>query len=372
MTNYSDNCFLFLGKTGVGKSLCAKNLTSNKNIIISDGKDSCTGKACGYDAFIPSSLFSKGLKYRVIDTPGLNDSFGRDKIIGEEIKNFLKDEKVKIKGIFIFLNFRDVRFDNAEKDVIKKIYNLVPLDNFWEYVTIIFTNYLAGKFENLEEKRKRTDKSFRNSFKELIDKAFEEETIIKIDVNDLRIKYIDLYDPDKFDPETRENVIRENKVYLDSLKKLFIQLSKNDPLYGKLDKKMEYEKKVISKNPYDNKAKLFSCTIEKFCYYNHEGKLVKQIPRIKDKQYVKEIELNRLKAHSDRAFFTSIGAYIATAACAVGSIVFPPAAPALIAAGTVCYASGVSATAVQIGTTISDAVENHTYNNADDISKYEN
>ena len=34
MTNYSDNCFLFLGKTGVGKSLCTKNLTSNSKIIV--------------------------------------------------------------------------------------------------------------------------------------------------------------------------------------------------------------------------------------------------------------------------------------------------------------------------------------------------
>ena len=31
MTKYTDNCFLFLGKTGVGKSLCAKNLTSDRN-----------------------------------------------------------------------------------------------------------------------------------------------------------------------------------------------------------------------------------------------------------------------------------------------------------------------------------------------------
>ena len=127
---------MFLGKAGVGKSLCTKNLTLNSKIIVSDGKDSCTSVVCGYDAYIPPSLFSKGLSYKVIDTPGLNDSFGRDKSIVDQIKTYLEDKTIKIKGIFIFINFQDVRLDNAEKDIIKKIYNLVPMDNFWNYVTI--------------------------------------------------------------------------------------------------------------------------------------------------------------------------------------------------------------------------------------------
>ena len=154
MKNYSDNCFLFLGKTGVGKSLCAKILTSNKNILVSDEKQSCTSNICGYDAYIPYSLFSNELKYKIIDTPGLYDSFGRDKSFVEQIKTYLEDKTIKVKGIFIFLNFQEDRFDDAEKEIIKKIYNLVPLDNFWKYVTIVFTHYFSSKYENLEEKGK--------------------------------------------------------------------------------------------------------------------------------------------------------------------------------------------------------------------------
>ena len=40
----NDNVFLFLGKTGVGKSLCIKLLSSNSNIKVSNSKESCTKK----------------------------------------------------------------------------------------------------------------------------------------------------------------------------------------------------------------------------------------------------------------------------------------------------------------------------------------
>ena len=70
--------------------------------------------------------------------------------------------------------------------------------------------------------------------------------------------------------------------------------------------------------------------------------------------------------------FTSMGAYVASAGCFIGSCIFPPAAPALLPVGGVLYGVGASANVVQLGTTISDIVENKTYNNTEDISKYNN
>lgn len=51
---------------------------------------------------------------------------------------------------------------------------------------------------------------------------------------------------------------------------------------------------------------------------------------------------------------------------------FSPAAPALLPVGGVLYGVGASASVVQLGTAISDVVENNTYNNTEDISKYNN
>ena len=371
MPKYSDNCFLFLGKTGVGKSLCAKCLTSNKNIVVSDKIDSCTFDVKGYDAYIPSSFLSKEFDYKVIDTPGLCDSMGRDNHIIDKIKTYLENKSIKVKGIFIFLNFRNVRFDKAEKDIIKKIYNLVPMDHFWKYVTIIFTNYYGDKFDNLEEKKRQNSISFRKSFEELINNAYNEEAIIKIETKDLRIEYIDLYDPDKYDdPKIKDNIIKENKIYLDSLKKIFKELSNRQPLYSKIEDKIIENQKVINRLS-SGKANLYNCKIKKFFYYDQEGKIIKEKGKIIEQKYVKDIEFNRLEGHSWRAFVTSMGAYVASAGCFIGSFIFPPAAPALLPMGGVLYGVGASANVVQIGTAISDSVENKTFLNSEDISKYE-
>lgn len=234
--------------------------------------DSCTYDVKGYDAYIPSSFMSKEFYYKVIDTPGLCDSMGRDNNIIDKIKTYLENKSIKVKGIFIFLNFRNVRFDKAEKDIIKKIYNLVPMEHFWKYVTIVFTNYYGDKHFNLEAKRKQNTDSFRKSFEELINNAYAEEAIIKISTKDLRIEYIDLYNPDKFDddPQTKDAVIKENKIYLDSLKKIFKELSNRQPLYSKIEDKILENQKVI-KRLSDGKANLYNCKIKKFFYYDHQG-----------------------------------------------------------------------------------------------------
>ena len=67
-----------------------------------------------------------------------------------------------------------------------------------------------------------------------------------------------------------------------------------------------------------------------------------------------------------------MGAYVASAGCFIGSCIFSPAAPALLPVGGVLYGVGASASVVQLGTAISDVVENNTYNNTEDISKYNN
>ena len=90
-----------------------------------------------------------------------------------------------------------------------------------------------------------------------------------------------------------------------------------------------------------------------------------------EKKYEKDIEINHLRNHIDRAFMTSMIAYVATFAYAIDSCVFSPFAPTLIAPGTVLSASELSATTFHIGASISDLLGHNTYNNSDDLSKYE-
>ena len=338
MSNFNNNCFLFLGKTGVGKSLCTKLLTLNKSIKVSDSKFSVTTKVTDYNAKIPSSLFSKEFNYKIIDTPGLNDSYGKDKENMNNLKSFLTDKSIKVKGVFIFLNFQDVRFDDAEKEIIKKIYKLIPINTFWEYITIVFTHFYGDRRISAEKKKMNTEESLRKSFEDLINDSYKNEAIIPINPKDLRIEYIDVYDPDI--DENPEKTREENNKDLDKIKKIFKELSKKEPLYSEIKEKIIENEKVIEFIP-NSPSNLYICKIKKYLYYNQSGKIIKEKGIILEKKFDKIIEFSEFSS-TFNSLGTTFGSIVLSVGCAVGAACFPASAPALLLARGVFQASGVS------------------------------
>lgn len=100
--SYNVNVLLFLGKSGVEKSLCINNFSNYKNINVSDSKESSTKEINGYNCNFPSSLISSGLHFKLVDTSSLNDSVSERSFIVSNIKKFLINKSLKVKGIFIF------------------------------------------------------------------------------------------------------------------------------------------------------------------------------------------------------------------------------------------------------------------------------
>ena len=129
----SENCFILLGKTGVGKSTFAKILSENPNIKIGKKLDSETKESNSYECIIDD------FKYSLIDTPGYDDSYGNDTKNYANIQNFLTSTNHNIKGIVLIFSFQDSRFGESHRKGLIKLTKLIPLDNFWNYVTIIFT-----------------------------------------------------------------------------------------------------------------------------------------------------------------------------------------------------------------------------------------
>ncbi len=97
---HSDNCFLLLGKTGVGKSTLTKILSENKSVKIGDSLNSETKDSCSYKCKIDNFY------YTLIDTPGYDDSNGDDSKNFENINQFLSSNNYKIKGIVLMLIFK--------------------------------------------------------------------------------------------------------------------------------------------------------------------------------------------------------------------------------------------------------------------------
>ena len=76
-----DNCFLLLGKTGVGKSTLTKILSENPNVVVGHSLNSQTQETKCYNCEIDN------FKYSLIDTPGYDDSETMIKIMGI-LRNF--------------------------------------------------------------------------------------------------------------------------------------------------------------------------------------------------------------------------------------------------------------------------------------------
>ena len=68
----TDNCFLLLGRTGVGKSTLTKILSEDQSIEIGESLKSQIQETNCYNFEIDN------FKYCLIDTPGYDDSNGKD------------------------------------------------------------------------------------------------------------------------------------------------------------------------------------------------------------------------------------------------------------------------------------------------------
>ena len=158
-----DDChFLLLGKTGVGKSTLCKILSENENIIIGNTMAPQTSEVNSYKCQIDNFKFS------IIDTPGYDDNPKKDIENYNYIKELLSSKNYKIKGIFYLFSFQDTKFSDSHREGFQKIINLIPLDNFWDYFTIIFTHTYVDEYDDLEEKKNEKLKSLEEIFVPLI------------------------------------------------------------------------------------------------------------------------------------------------------------------------------------------------------------
>lgn len=176
--------FILLGKTGAGKSSLSNNIAKEQLFKVGDSFSSCTSETSAQticDKKNNCNLF-------IIDTPGFEDSEGRDNDNIEKMKNFIKENE-RIKCIVIVIPFHLTRCDKSLQNSIKIIAELFPLDTFWEHVIIVWSHYEPNKTKQKEKIEKDFIKSLENLFKDL-----EENQKISRP-NCLKMKFIDS-DPD--------------------------------------------------------------------------------------------------------------------------------------------------------------------------------
>ena len=185
---FEENTYIILGITGVGKSTLIKVLSDDKSIQIGETYKSCTKECKSYN------FDYNNIKYCFIDTPGFVDTEGdsKDKINYEFIKQILTDKKYKIKGIIIIFNFQENKFLTYHEKSLKKIIDLVPLNNFWSYITIVFSHTYGNGFGNLEEKKKEKLKNIKQCLKTIMDDYYYKKGIEIINLDNLNCHFINI------------------------------------------------------------------------------------------------------------------------------------------------------------------------------------
>jgi len=284
---YFDNCFLLLGKTGVGKSTLTKILSENKKVIIGDSlnsetKDSCYCK-CQIDNFY----------YSLIDTPGYDDSNGDDSKNFENIKQFLTSNNYKIKGIVLMFDFQEKRFGESHRKGLEKIVSLFPLDNFWDYLIIIFTKTFTDDEDKneLENEKSNKLKYFQEIFDTLISNFHETKNIKKISFSKINKVFVNL------------KVKKTKKEKLNNIISIFKKNSKLKPLFHKLKIEEKLEKLFELHKDNKNIGDLFEIKYKIFNYLNQEEKIIKTISIPVEKKFIKQIEKTEFDGQSQNKCF---------------------------------------------------------------------
>ena len=269
---HSENCFLVLGKTGVGKSTLIKILSEDQSIKIGDSLISETNISKCYNCEIDN------YKYSLIDTPGYDDSNGNDTKNYAYIKELLTSNKYKIKGIILLFSFQDSRFGESHRKGLEKIVSLIPLENFWDYVSIIFTKTYLDDEEELEEEKKKKLENFKEIFDTLISAFYKAKGIKIIPFSKIKTVFVNL------------RIKKHKKHMLNEITTIFKKNENLEPLFHKLVKEEKREQVMILNDKNKNIGDLFDVKFKIYSFYNQKGIKIKTISKPVEKKFIKKLE----------------------------------------------------------------------------------
>lgn len=243
-----ENGIIILGKMRVGKSNLIHHLTGKK-VEVKAQNISLTKNAEHYEGIL------NGKPFLCIDTAGFCDKCDDEQV--QNLKEFLS-KNIKIKKIFIVINFQSQAFSKELFECFNKIASIFPMPNFWDHVLICYSHYFDQGHKKKENQKLKLEESNKKGFEQLIQILNEKHKIDKVKYENIKKIYYNLYSEEDFDEEsnneTKLSMKENNDKYIEEFNnelKLILQENSN-PMYNKIKTKTIKNTKFITpqdKNP---------------------------------------------------------------------------------------------------------------------------
>ena len=245
--------------------------------------------------------------FSCIDTPGTNDLNKTNKEINKQIYDFLikNEEIITIKGIFMIMNFQEESIDKSHFDTLLNMLELFPFKKkFWENVTICFTHFYGSPGINKNKIKAEREGTLKEFFDNLISYSNQKYSINKIDFQNIKILYLDMYDKEvkelkkemNTENDINKNMELQNEINIlekynseakSELLNRIKELASKESICQSGNKKHETNKSAYKKNN-EETYDLYTINLDTLSFYNENQVIVKNIYQIIGKPQKKE------------------------------------------------------------------------------------
>ena len=186
---------VLIGETGNGKSSLGNFSLGYEAFEVSDDFNSCTKETL-------QKISKLDPEIGIVDTPGLQDSNGEDKIHYDKMLEIFK--QIEINFILVVLNFANPRFSSSIQFMLKFLCNVFP-KNFALHLGIVFTHY-DHAYQIKISKNKKDPQESRNKYIQEIMNLIEKHTGEK-SLKKPPVYFLDSYIEDDYSKKQLNNLI---------------------------------------------------------------------------------------------------------------------------------------------------------------------
>ena len=189
-------CLVLFGETGHGKSTLGNAILGKEVFKANDNIQSVTKEVFGCKGI------GKSKDIFVIDTPGINDSDGKDNEYLKKVATYLKKRK-DIKGIVIVLNYKlTTSYQNSAEKSFQAIFKIFKSKNICMHIVIVFTHFFGSRKQPKRNEQGAIKEKIFDIFKSNFKNMFEQNCPI----NTLPFYFIDIEPDDDMDSESQMEI----------------------------------------------------------------------------------------------------------------------------------------------------------------------